>query len=1016
MIKPNLFFIKITGLFFFVLLQFSIVAQRTSFRFYEYNRENKLKEELVKSAKQDSLGIYYFATDQGLLCLRNDQFSKLILPNGKSEFFKEIFKCRSGRLLAVSDDAIYKIESSISNETLKLYLDCNLDSTLPKYPKHLFEDKNNHLWISDYNHLFKYDDHTITKYQMDVQNVSSSYARSFQFLECDNGNLIVVSQQGWFHRYNKRTDAFEKLEFQPGFLVHSSLKIGSNEFLLGTSEGIFKITFDRQGNFLQQDTVSREIIASCFEKLSETRILVGTWFQGLIEIGLNNEYQFYPVGGFPYITINDIYRDDFGKFWVSTNSGIVVMEKKFFSSQFLSGNSEYISCLSANRNGDVYFSARNQILKIDSNKQFQLQAYSFEGSLSVFRVMDDFVFIGTEQGKLYVFKDGILISDLKISNHVISGIEVISNQEVWVVSQKELFKVNFRLGKIKSLLDEFDHEKIVQDIYLLPNKNLYIAGESKDSYLFLYNWEKNEIENLSRPFPFEISGDFWIRDIEVDRDTLYLGSNQGLLKFYDSTIERVDLEEITIGEVNSVALDKSKTIWLTSSNGVIRKRKSDISLFSTEHGLPSKTFTLRNLLFDKNDFVWVGTSNGLAVASIKDDTPKTPIPTVHMAKNEGKSILPGSNVSMSTNSMLLMDVTAPIYPQKQNHFKYCIVKTTEKDFVWTELTSKNQILISDLTPGKYNLLVKCKHDGNFQWSESRSIPIVVHQVWYLRWYILFADLLLVFVLVLLTNAYTKKRAERNLIALEELVSKRTKQLQEANKNLQTANVAKDKFLSIIAHDLRNPFNAIRSFSRILLEDSNNLSEEEQKDLIETIYRSSNNTYQLLESLLEWANVQKGNFKLNQEVFDLEQILTQNLELHKNIAALKGIVLQGYFKSLQVKADRAMIDTVIRNLLSNAIKFSHKGQVIELHASHEIDFVVVKVVDYGVGMTKRQLDQLFKIDSMFTREGTASETGTGFGLMLCKEFVELNGGRIWAESENGKGATFFFTIPIHQSKL
>lgn len=286
----------------------------------------------MKSAKQDSLGIYYFATDQGLLCLRNDQFSKLILPNGKSEFFKEIFKCRSGRLLAVSDDAIYKIESSISNEMLKLYLDCNLDSTLPKYPKHLFEDKNNDLWISDYNHLFKYDDHTITKYQMDVQNVSSSYARSFQFLECDNGNLIVVSQQGWFHRYNKRTDAFEKSEFQPGFLVHSSLKIGSNEFLLGTSEGIFKITFDRQGNFLQQDTVSREIIASCFEKLSETRILVGTWFQGLVEIELNNESQFYPVGGFPYITINDIYRDAFGKFWVSTNSGVVVMEKNFLIS------------------------------------------------------------------------------------------------------------------------------------------------------------------------------------------------------------------------------------------------------------------------------------------------------------------------------------------------------------------------------------------------------------------------------------------------------------------------------------------------------------------------------------------------------------------------------------------------------------------------------------------------------------------------------------------------------------
>jgi signal transduction histidine kinase len=250
-----------------------------------------------------------------------------------------------------------------------------------------------------------------------------------------------------------------------------------------------------------------------------------------------------------------------------------------------------------------------------------------------------------------------------------------------------------------------------------------------------------------------------------------------------------------------------------------------------------------------------------------------------------------------------------------------------------------------------------------------------------------------------------------MLELEKLVSERTVQLQDANENLLLANKAKDRFLSIIGHDLRNPFNAIRGFSKMLIHDADMLSEDEKKELTEMIYKSSDDTFKLLESLLQWANVQKGKFTLNKEFFDLAEIMQRNLELHKSLALLKDITVIGDFESIMVDADKAMVDTIIRNLMSNAIKFSYANQSILLKAFKKGNFAVIQVKDEGVGMTDAQVEKLFKIDTVFTSEGTANETGTGFGLMLSKEFVEMNGGKIRVSSLKGKGTSFYFSIPL-----
>lgn len=986
-------------------------AQRTDFRIHEYNKQNKLSEELVKSINQDFNGTYYFATDGGVFSLINDEFNLFQLPEGKSKYFKELFRLHDGSLLAVSDDAIYKINPSFEKNEIELLIECNKDPAAPKYPKHVYEDKQHRIWISDYNHIFRMNGKVLEKYVMDEKNLTSSYARSFQFLECDNGNLIVVSQKGWFYKFESESNSFEECNFKQDFLVHSSFKIGANEFLLGTSVGIIKIIVDFNGRVVHNEMISEGVIASCFERLSQNRILAGTWYQGLVEIKLGDKNNFYPVGGFPYFTVNEIIKDEFGKFWVSTNSGAIVMKPKFFTSQFLTTNSEYVACIRKNSKGELISASRNHVYKSIDQYSLKKQNISFTGTLNVIKTFKNYTFIGTEQGNLLVYVADELIKKIPVSQQPISDIEIVSIKEIWLVANKELFKLDLNDAKLKSYFDQFKNRRIVQDICLDKKNTLFVGGEYKHSYLYKYDRENNKFRNISDESPFENVGDFWIRDLEPVEDSLFIGCSLGLYKYHDSVVEKVDLGELSQGEIGAVAVDQYNAIWLTTSKGVIRKRKNDISLFTPDQGLPSKTFTVGNLVVDNRGFLWVGTSNGLAFAKVRDSIPTTPKPLVHIANENNYFITPNAQLEVTKGSMLLLDVTASIYPQKQNQFQYCIIRGVEKIRDWNDISNKNQVIVSDLEPGNYKICIRCKHEGNYLWSNHKIVPLKVNQIWYLRWYILLSELIIVLILIFLTNIYSKQRAKKQMLKLEELVSQRTVQLQNANENLLLANKAKDKFLSIIGHDLRNPFNAIRGFSKMLIHDTDMLSEEEQKELLETIYKSSDDTFKLLESLLEWANVQKGNFKINKEKFDLSVVIQSNLELHKSLASLKGIKVIGKIEKVLVDADKAMIDTIIRNLLSNAIKYSFTGQTIELLVFKNDDFATLEVKDTGMGMTKAQVDKLFKIDSIFTSEGTANETGTGFGLMLSKEFVELNGGEIYVKSEKNKGTSFFFTIPL-----
>ncbi len=266
----------------------------------------------------------------------------------------------------------------------------------------------------------------------------------------------------------------------------------------------------------------------------------------------------------------------------------------------------------------------------------------------------------------------------------------------------------------------------------------------------------------------------------------------------------------------------------------------------------------------------------------------------------------------------------------------------------------------------------------------------------------------------------QKSLEEKNMQLEEEVSRRkeaegelrklNQQLETTNQQLEEANASKDKFFSIIAHDLRSPFNWLIGLSQVIVENIDSYTKDEIKNIMTQLYTSTEKVYALLTNLLSWSRLQRGLMEHAPDTVALDEIAEHNVQLFASGADQKQITLRNSIpEGTQAYVDRNMIDTVIRNLISNALKFTDAGGTIEVWSQPTDDFIEIAVADTGTGISAENIAKLFRIDVKYIGLGTADEKGSGLGLLLCKELIEKNGGKIWVESEEGKGTTFRFTL-------
>ncbi|WP_423127039.1 tetratricopeptide repeat protein [Gaoshiqia sp. Z1-71] len=244
-----------------------------------------------------------------------------------------------------------------------------------------------------------------------------------------------------------------------------------------------------------------------------------------------------------------------------------------------------------------------------------------------------------------------------------------------------------------------------------------------------------------------------------------------------------------------------------------------------------------------------------------------------------------------------------------------------------------------------------------------------------------------------------------------LLNQKNTQIETQKNELEIMNVSKNKLFSIIAHDLKNPLHTMMGYSYLLNQEYDRFNDTERKKHAGDIYQATNNLFRLLQNLLDWSRSQTGRLKYDPVRFELRDLYNRIHSLMKPVAEQKNIRLETTIPDdLLVYADPMMVDTILRNLINNAIKFSKEGSVVKTGISRLETDITVCVTDEGIGMSEQELQHLFSIDPKVKRKGTNNEDGSGLGLILCHEFVQINGGKIWALSEEGKGSTFCFTIP------
>jgi signal transduction histidine kinase len=272
-----------------------------------------------------------------------------------------------------------------------------------------------------------------------------------------------------------------------------------------------------------------------------------------------------------------------------------------------------------------------------------------------------------------------------------------------------------------------------------------------------------------------------------------------------------------------------------------------------------------------------------------------------------------------------------------------------------------------------------------------------------------AAIVLILVLLALLTWVSYRSRKRIQVANNNLNELNNKILQQ-NKKLEELNSSKDKLFSVIAHDLRSPFNSLLGFLQMFLDDFDSFKDTEKKEMMELLYQQGNNTFSLLENLLQWSMAQRGQIQFNPEIYDLHQLAESEIEYLATRAARKEITIENNIQpNTMAWVDDNLVKIIFRNVINNSIKFTKAEGIIEIDSEVERNKVTIKVADNGIGMSDEKITELFETKIASSSKGTANEAGTGLGLILVKEFAELNHASLKVESIKNEGTVFSITF-------
>jgi len=853
----------------------------------------------------------------------------------------------------------------------------------------LFNDKKGKLWVGTTSGLFTYNTTTnrLEEFQLSLESsekfsIENTYVRAIQ--EDKNGNLIVGTEgNGLFviSLYSQQPVTIQNYTTENSEIGHNivqSLMIDRSENLwIGTLQGVSKVDLKKKKFELYRNSNSPNsvdllgnVIASLY-KNDDGILWVGNWGQGLNLVNRKTktvEHFSTQLSGNHKLSndfIHVIFKDSDGRIWLGTRNGILIYDQ--------SGN-QFV-------NWYKYF------------KNPQLPAFS--------------------QVRIYM-----IIQD--------------RNSNYWIGTQNGLYKINLKSSSVEVFKQELDmdHRLSSNLIYGLLEDSEGLIWIATVNGLNVFNPANSKIKYF-RKERNGLSDGFIISLCQDHKGRIWLGTATYVTVYdkKDSTFTYYSQEQgLPNNRIFEILKDKNNGIWLATGKGLCRfnEKQNTFHTYTLEDGLQSLEFNIRAAYACTDGEMLMGGMNGFN-SFYPDSIAKNPyIPNLvftsfytsqgaskeYINLNQPPEVVLKSGVSSFTVEFAALEFTNP----QKNNYAYQMEGISDE---WITIGNRRFVPFFGLQPGEYTFKVKGSNNDGVWNDREISIRINILPPW---WKSIYAYIVYLILIILAIVAFIKVREQKlrnDKKILEEKVLERTLQIEEKNRlivsknqELKELNQTKDKLFSIIGHDLGNQFNIILGFLEVLVSDFKKLDSKKVEYHLTNISKSSKYAYDLLENLLTWSKMQSKLIQFNPIEFNVYSKISESIELFDGACTKKNITLEvSENEEIVVCADVNMFSTVFRNLVANAIKFSHEDGIISISVKKEDNFCRITVKDNGVGISIENIDKIFRIDSNHTTPGTKGEKGTGLGLILCKEFVEKQGGQIRVESEEGKGSRFSFTLPL-----
>ncbi len=853
----------------------------------------------------------------------------------------------------------------------------------------LYQDAEGGLWIGTAKGL-NYLSSIGKGFKHYFQETNNEFSLSNNFIRAiladKSGNIWIATEGGGLNRMNRTKDNhvfFERFSAEKSGLNHNinlSLAIDKSDNLwIGTLSGINKTDLKKRNFRLYRKNdspysvdLAGNVIASLF--VDENKVIwIGNWGQGLNlynrKTGEVAHYSSRLTGNshIPNDYIHCIFEDDKHTIWLGTRDGLLVYNltgKRFARPEIVFKDKRLpdfaglrINRMIQDHKGNYWVATHDGLFKMRPGG-FMPDHY-YAGAISQFRISSNLVYAVLED------RDGA----------------------IWVGTINGLDVIDPATGAITH----------------------YMKSESKANSLS---------DNFITALFEDPQGDIWIgTNSYVNR----FSKKKSTFKYYSAG------QGFPSNLVYSIREDKYHNLWFATGNGLCRYGQADgkFRTYSVEDGLQSPEFNMGASFMSSDGEMFFGGMNGFNsfYPDSLSDNPHIPTIAITAAYKSGKGnreflnlekggpIILNYNENTFTVEFAALEFTNPA----KNSYAY---RLDGVDNDWNDIGTRNFVAFTNLPPGEYTMHVKgCNNDG--RWNETGvSLQIIIRPPWWKSRAAYVAYFLMVVFMIYLYIKIRERNHIRELRILEEKVRVRTQLIEEQkseiltkNTELNELNAAKDKFFSIIAHDLRNPFNAIIGLTDILLISLDEIDAEKLQKTLENIKGSSQQAHELLENLLLWARSQTGTISFRPEPFDLKLRAEEIIELVAVQAARKNItILSDFNTGGLVTGDVNMMSTILRNLLTNALKFTPRNGEVRIGVFPNNGFCILTVKDNGIGIPAERLKHLFSIDTAHKTKGTDQEPGTGLGLILCREFIEKHGGRIEVESEVGKGSEFRVIIP------